>query len=387
MDATQTMHALPRYIDALIARSDAQHPAWNIERVRSGQPNKWNYIDGCMMLAVLTLFKHTGEPKYLRFADDFLGAYIDEDGRIPTYDMEEWNLDNIQPGRAALVLYDLTGKPKYRKALDVLRKQLALMPKTDAGSFWHKQIYPHQVWLDGLYMAQPFLLEYETRFNRMEGCFDSFKQFLTVRKHMRDGRTGLYYHGYDASGQMYWANPQTGCSPNFWLRALGWFALALCDSALLLDEQLYYERRTLGDMLKELIDALAPFQHGGGMFYQVVDQPTAPGNYLESSGTLLIACAILRAVRSGLLPARYAAMGERAFFGTAQRYLHIGENGEPVLGGTCLVAGLGGAQNRDGSLAYYFSEPIVENEAKGVAPLLMAYVELLLSREKEKIHA
>lgn len=387
MDAAQTLQTLPRYIDALIARSDAQHPAWNIEKAHSGKPNKWNYIDGCMMLALLTLYQHTKQGQYLRFADDFMGAYIREDGGIDTYDMQEFNLDNIQPGRAVFRLYDLTGKPKYRKALDTLRGQLAQMPRTSEGNFWHKQIYPQQVWLDGLYMAQPFLLEYETRFNRMEGCFDSFRQFENVRRHMRDERTGLYYHAYDASRQMDWADPVTGCSPNFWLRALGWFALALCDSALLLDEQLYYEKRTLGGMLRELIDALLPFQHEGGMFYQVVDKADAPGNYLESSGTLLIACAILRAVRSGLLPQRYAACGERAFFGTAERYLRVGSEGEPVLGGICLVAGLGGAQKRDGSLAYYFSEPVVENEAKGVAPMLMAYVELLLSGKGGDNHA
>lgn len=377
MEQQETRALLRDYIEYLLAHSDAQHPMWNIEHIRSGKPNKWNYIDGCMVTAVLALYDITGDEKYLRFADDFVGWYVQEDGSILTYCAEEHNLDNINPAKNLFSLYAHTGREKYRKAMDTVRAQLDTMPRTRAGSFWHKEIYPWQVWLDGLYMAQPFYMQYETVFNRMRGCRDSFEQFARVEKYMRDPATGLYYHGYDESRAMYWADPVTGCSPNFWLRALGWFTVALVDTLEVMDEQLYYEYRKLQAVLRALADALLPWQHESGMFYQVVDQGQAEGNYLETSGTALIAYGLLKAVRLGYLPPKYRPFAEKAFYGTTQRYLSQDENGRPRLGGICLVAGLGGAQHRDGSLAYYFSEPVVENEAKGVAPLLLAYTELL----------
>lgn len=377
MEQQETRALLRDYIEYLLAHSDAQHPMWNIEHIRSGKPNKWNYIDGCMVTAILALYDITGDEKYLHFADDFVGWYVQEDGSILTYRAEEHNLDNINPAKNLFSLYAYTGRQKYRKAMDTVRAQLDTMPRTRAGSFWHKEIYPWQVWLDGLYMAQPFYMQYETVFNRMRGCRDSFEQFARAEKYMRDPATGLYYHGYDESRTMYWADPVTGCSPNFWLRALGWFTVALVDTLEVMDEQLYYEYRKMQAVLRALADALLPWQHESGMFYQVVDQGRAEGNYLETSGTALIAYGLLKAVRLGYLPPKYRPFAEKAFYGTTQRYLSQDENGHPRLGGICLVAGLGGAQHRDGSLAYYFSEPVVENEAKGVAPLLLAYTELL----------
>jgi unsaturated rhamnogalacturonyl hydrolase len=226
-------------------------------------------------------------------------------------------------------------------------------------------------------MAQPFYMEYETRYNRMKGCIDSFRQFQRVRKYMRDPKTGLYYHGYDESRQMYWADPETGCSPNFWLRALGWFACALVDTTSLVNESLYYEYRTLRSMFQELCTSLLDFQDESGMFYQVPDKKDAKGNYLETSGTALISYAILKAVRLGFIAPRYAEIGVKGFDGICEKYLSKNEDGTLKLGGICLVAGLGGKQHRDGSLEYYFSEPVVENEAKGVAPFLLAYTEIL----------
>jgi unsaturated rhamnogalacturonyl hydrolase len=350
---------------------------WNIEQIRSGKPNKWNYIDGCMINAVLSLYEFTGEKRYLDFADGFIGWFVNEDGTIKTYDPQEKNIDNINEARNLFRLYDLTGKEKYRKALDLVRSQLDLMPRTNEGSFWHKQIYPWQVWLDGLYMAQPFYMEYETRYNRMKGCIDSFQQFQRVRKYMRDPKTGLYYHGYDESREMYWADKETGCSPNFWLRALGWFTCALVDTTSLVDESLYFEYRTLLSMFQELCTALLNYQDEGGMFWQVVDHPGEEGNYLETSGTALLAYAFLKGVRLGYLDERFAAAGEKALDGIIERYLREDEQGNLELGGICLVAGLGGKQHRDGSREYYYSEPVVKNEAKGTAPFILAYTELL----------
>ena len=377
MTREETRQVIDEYVSYLIDNSDAAHPMWNIEKIRSGKPNKWNYIDGCMITALLRMYEITGIRKYLDFSDRFVSAFVNEDGTVGTYSVDEYNLDNVRPACNLFILYDLTGKEKYRKAMDTVRSQLDTMPRTNEGNFWHKKIYPYQVWLDGMYMAQPFYVEYEKRFNKMSGCIDSYKQFQNVRRLMRDEKTGLYYHGYDESREMYWADKETGCSPNFWLRATGWFMASLVDTAEAMGEQLYNEYRTLQDMLKELADSLLKYMDKKShMFYQVIDKKDAQGNYLETSGSALIAYALLKGVRLGYLPKRYADIAEEIFYGITDRYLSKNEDGTPKLGGICLVAGLGGEQHRDGSLEYYFSEPVVENDAKGTAPLLLAYTEL-----------
>ncbi len=368
---------IEEYISYLLENSSAEKPMWNKEKILSGKPNKWNYIDGCMITAILNLWELTGEQRYFDFAKDFVDYFVQEDGSITTYSVEEYNLDNINTASNLFLLYEKTGDEKYKKALDLVRTQLDGMPRTKEGSFWHKDIYPNQVWLDGLYMAEPFYMRYETKFNKMGKCNDVIKQFENVEKHMKDPVTGLYYHGYDESRQMYWSDPETGCSPNFWLRALGWFSLALVETSQATDESLYYEKRYLQKLFEDLVDSLKPFQDKSGMFYQVVNRADAEGNYLETSGTALIAYAILKAVRLGYLAPRYAEMGEKAFDGIAERYLSKNEDGTLKLSGICLVAGLGGKNHRDGSLEYYFSEPVVENEAKGVAPFLLAYTEMI----------
>lgn len=365
------------YFEYLLENSDAEHPMWNQELISYGVPNKWNYIDGCMITAVLALYEMTGEERYFNFAKDFVDAYVQEDGEIRTYDTKEHNLDNINAARNLFVLYEKTGDEKYKKAIGKVRSQLDSMPRTKEGNFWHKQIYPWQVWLDGMYMAQPFYMQYETVFNGMEKCHDSIHMFENVVRIMKDPKTGLYYHGYDESREMYWADPKTGLSRNFWLRAIGWFAMALVDTASVISETLYYEYRFLQKTLQDLVDALIPFQDESGMFWQVVDHPGVPGNYLETSGTALIACAILKGVRLGYLPEKYAEVGIKAFNGIEEKYLTVEEDGKLSLGGICLVAGLGGKTHRDGSLEYYFSEPVVKNEAKGIAPFLLAYTEIL----------
>ncbi|MCR5235517.1 MAG: glycoside hydrolase family 88 protein [Lachnospiraceae bacterium] len=381
MTKEETKKLLGEYVEYLMMNSDAEHPMWNIEKVRSGKPNKWNYIDGCMITALLRLYTITNESKYLEFADDFVSFFVCDDGSIKTYSVEEYNLDNVRPACNLFALYDLTGREKYRKAMDTVRSQLDTMPRTKEGNFWHKKIYPNQVWLDGLYMAQPFYMEYERRYNKMSGCMDSFKQFENVKRLMKDDKTGLYYHGYDESRQMYWADKETGCSPNFWLRATGWYMAALVDTAEAMGEQTYYEYRTLQDTLKELADALLVYMDKeANMFYQVIDKASAKGNYLETSGSSLIAYAMLKGARLGYLPERFLGIAEDIFYGVTDRYLSQNDDGTPRLSGICLVAGLGGETHRDGSLEYYFSEPVVENDAKGTAPLLLAYTELMSNK-------
>lgn len=373
-----TEQLLDEYINYLMDHSDSEHPAWNLEMIRSGKSNKWNYIDGCMITGILELYEITGEARYLDFADRFLSGFVEEDGSIRTYDVEEYSLDNVNPAKNLITMYGLTGKEKYRKAIELVRSQLSTMPRTPEGNFWHKLIYPNQVWLDGIYMALPFYMEYEKRFDAQKDCQDICRQIANVEIRMRDPKTGLYYHGYDASRKMYWADPDTGCSPNFWLRAEGWFIRGLVDVLeIMKDLPMQAESVHLQHMLLDLARALSKYQDPSGLWYQLIALPELEGNYLETSGTALISAALLKAVRLGFLPESFRAIGEKAFYSIVDHRLTKNADGTPCVTGICLVAGLGGEQHRDGSVAYYLSEPVVQNDAKGVGPLLLAYTEML----------
>ena len=274
-----TEQLLDEYIDYLMAHSDAEHPAWNLEMIRSGKLNKWNYIDGCMITGILELYEITGETRFLDFADRFLSGFVEEDGSIRTYDPEEYSLDNVNPAKNLFTMYDLTGKEKYRKATERVRSQLSTMPRTPEGNFWHKLIYPNQVWLDGIYMALPFYMEYEKRFDAQKDCPDICQQIANVEIRMRDPETGLYYHGYDASRKMYWADPDSGCSPNFWLRAEGWFILGLVDVLeIMKDLPMQAESVHLQHMLLDLAKALSKYQDPSGLWYQLIALPELEGN-------------------------------------------------------------------------------------------------------------
>lgn len=377
------MRAVRELLDGLLARSTPARPAWNQEALReSGQP-RWNYIDGCMAQAVLAMYEATGEPRYRTFLETFIDYYIAADGTIRGYRPEEYNCDNINEGKVLFALSALTGQGKYKIALDTLYRQLARQPRTKSGNFWHKKIYPDQIWLDGLYMVQPFYLQYEREFCDNRHYRDIFEQFQNVRRLMRDPQTGLLYHGYDESRTCAWADPVTGLSPNFWSRSLGWYAMALVDTLAQLDEQFFYEADTLRQSLREVLDALRPWADAAsGLLYQVTTAGPRPGNYLETSGSCAIAYALLKGARLRLLPEYYAAAGERILRSIVRHKLAVGPNGH-ILKDICLVAGLGGMpgkgsyRERDGSYAYYISEPVVDNDAKGVAPLVMAYAEYL----------
>ena len=368
--------AFDRFAAGLIERSTPERTAWNVEKQRQGKPADWNYIDGCMITALLSLARITGESAYFDFAERFIDAFVAEDGRIRTYDPEKRSLDDINEGRVLFELYDSTGKEKYKRAARYLHEQLLLQPRTVEGSFWHKKIYPNQVWLDGVYMAQPFAALYEKRFGRGDYA-DVLRQIRVVRDRMRDPDTGLYYHGYDASRAAFWADKRTGLSRNFWLRAIGWFSVALADLMEILPEG--EARSELATVFSDLMASAARYADGEtGLYWQVVDRAGQPGNYLETSGSAMLAYAMLKGARLGVLPEAYAAKGRRTFDGIVKKYLSFDAEGQIRLGGICLVAGLGPEDNRrrDGSFAYYVSEPVVENDAKGVAPLLLCYTEV-----------
>ena len=367
------------YIRRLVRESSPQRTAWNMERVRQGKPAHWNYIDGCMLNALLTLSEITGEAVFADFVETFVDSFVGEDGTIRTYDPAKYNLDDINEGRVLFPLYRKTGREKYRLAADRLAEQLKDQPRTWEGNFWHKRIYPDQVWLDGIYMAQPFRALYARELGDRDYS-DIVHQIETVRRRMFDPEKGLYYHGYDASKTIFWADPTTGCSKHFWLRAIGWFATALADLMEIVDDPAALDG--LQPVFTELMAGIAPYAEADtGMYYQVVDQGAREGNYLETSGSSMIAYAMLKGARLGVLSQEYAVLGKKTFDGILRRYFKA-EGADVELGGICLVAGLGPADNprRDGSYEYYISEPIVKNDAKGVAPLVMCYTEVIRSR-------
>lgn len=371
------MDRIIAYIDELMDRSTPEVPVWNVEKAREGKVSKWNYIDGCMIKAVLEMYSITSDEKYLKFADGFIDYRVRDDGTIDGYDVDELNLDNINAGKTLFELWDLTGRDKYRKAIDLIYSQIGKMPRTSEGSFWHKNIYPNQVWLDGLYMCQPFYAEYETRFNRKHNYDDILNQFELAEKNMKDARSGLYYHAFDCSREMFWCDRVTGLSSNFWLRAIGWFSMAMLDTLEQLDRSECAERYDrLAAQYAELMASMHRYQDKSGMWYQVVNMPGQERNYLETSGSAIMAYSYMKGARLGFLPKEYIDYGKKAYEGICGKYLTRDETGLH-LGGICLVAGLGGKQKRPGTYDYYMSEPVVSDDAKGVGPFLMAYTEML----------
>lgn len=375
------MNNIERYVERIMAESAPDKPLWNIEKIKEGKINGWNYIDGCMMIALLNMHKITGEKRYYDFAENFLDYYVFEDGSIRGFNEKEYNLDNICEGRVLFDVYAMSGKEKYRKAIDTLYGQILRQPRTHEGNFWHKAIYPNQVWLDGLYMAQVFYARYTTDYEGGKNYADIRRQFRTVREKMFDPETGLYRHGYDASKTAFWAQ-ENGCSLNPWLRSLGWFSAALIDvTTEVKDDPEFIDEMT--GIAKELAKNLLPYiDQESGMLWQVPNQVGREGNYPETSGSSMVAYFYLKGARQGILDASYAEVGAKIFQAICDRYL-TETDGKLNLGGICLVAGLGPENNRrrDGTYEYYISEPIVENDAKGLAPFLMCYTELLQAKK------
>ena len=364
------------YVLQLVRESTPERTVWNMEKIREGKKASWNYIDGCMLTALMEMARITGEEHYSDFVRECIDHFVTEEGGIRTFKPEDSNLDDINEGRVLFELYERTGLEKYRRAAAFLREQLEKHPRTSEGNFWHKAIYPNQVWLDGIYMAQPFYALYEKHFGSGDYA-DTVGQIKNVRAKMFSEEKGLYYHGYDASRSAFWADPVTGCSKNFWLRSLGWFAVALADLLDILPDG--EQRNSLAAIFTELIHSIDRYADPDtGLFWQVPDQGGREGNYLETSGSAMVAYATLKGARLGFLNKDYAAKGQKTFNGIVDKYLTFTEDGELDLGGICLVAGLGPETNRrrDGSYEYYISEPVVKNDAKGVAPFVLAYTEI-----------
>ena len=334
----------------------------------------WNYEDGCVLIGLNALWEATGDEGYFAAMKAFIDRYIDEQGNIRLYRMEDYNLDFIPSGRVLFPLYEKTGREAYRQAAGALMEQLRRQPRTKAGSFWHKAIYPNQVWLDGLYMGLPFYALYQRRFGSGD-LSDIVLQFTNARKTLYDEEARLYRHAYCETRDIFWCDRETGLSRCFWLRAVGWFSVALADLCEILPEE---EAAPLRGVFAQLMSDLRPFaDQETGLYYQLIDQPLTAGNYQETSGSSMIASAMLKGARLGVLPPDFRDLGRKTFEGIVRGHLSF-SGGSLNLDSICLVAGLGPENNRrrDGSAAYYLSEPVVQNDAKGVAPLLLCYTEM-----------
>lgn len=338
------------------------------------RPGRWCYEDGCLFKGLADLADATGAGWCLEHLTGHVNRWIRPNGILDGYDPEEFSLDNVNAGKVLFALREWTGDSRYEPPLHLMRNQLRDHPRTREGSFWHKKSYPWQVWLDGIYMALPLLVQYGLEYNEPYAIADARGQIATVRRLMRDPSTGLFHHGYDESRTLAWANPDTGLSGVFWSRAMGWYAMALVDLIDILGAR-HSDSPYYGEQIRDLATSLLPWQRPNGLWMQVMDQPNRDGNYAETSATAMFAYTFLKGHRLGILGGDFATRGRVAYEGILATALAGGE-----LGGICRSAGLGPLEgtigDRDGSFAYYVGEPIVANDPKGVGPLMMASAEL-----------
>lgn len=349
---------------------------WKDSFSMNGNPARWSYDQGVILKGIEGIWKLYGDAKYYDYMQHSMDHYVREDGTIKDYKKDEFNIDHLNNGKVVMALYNYSWKPKYKKAIDLMRSQLNDHPRTKEGSFWHKKIYPWQVWLDGLYMGQPFYAEY-AKLNHEDTAFnDIARQFISIEKHTRDPKTGLLYHGWDESREQQWANKQTGNSPHFWARALGWYGVALVD---VLD---YFPpdhpgRDSIIGILNRFVKAVTKVQDAkSGVWYDIVDLPNRAKNYKEASASSMLVYTIAKAARNGYIPISYMQNAKKGYAGIIKEFIEIDSNGQTNLKGTVTVSGLGGKPYRDGSFDYYMSEKVKVNDPKGIGAFIMCSVEM-----------
>jgi len=336
----------------------------------------WHYEHGLQVMAIERAAQVTGDERYARFVADWIDHFVQPDGSIRTYRVDEYNLDQINAGKLLFGAWERTDDERYRKALDLLREQLRTQPRTKSNGFWHKKIYPSQIWLDGIYMAAPFLAEYGRRFNEPAIFEDILHQILFIEERTRDPKTGLLYHAWDESREQRWCDPETGLSKYFWGRAIGWYVMALVD---VLDDfpQNRAGRAELIAVLNRTARALLRAQDKAtGLWYQILDLPEREGNYLEASASAMFVYGFAKGVRMGYLPEDFLFSARRGYHGLLQNLVRIDSQGLLTLEKVCGGAGLGGDPYRDGSFEYYINEKIIPNDPKGVGPFILAALEM-----------
>ncbi|MBC7889434.1 MAG: glycoside hydrolase family 88 protein [Ferruginibacter sp.] len=349
---------------------------WKDSFSMNGKPARWSYDQGVILKGIEAIWKLYGDAKYFNYIQHSMDHYVREDGTIKDYKKDEFNIDHLNNGKVVMFLYNYTWKPKYKKAIELMRSQLNDHPRTKEGSFWHKKIYPWQVWLDGLYMGQPFYAEYAKNYHQDTAFDDIARQFILVERHTRDSKTGLLYHGWDESREQQWANKKTGNSPHFWARALGWYGVALVD-ALDYFPPHHPGRDSIIGILNRFVKAVTSVQDAkSGVWYDIVDLPNRSKNYKEASASSMLVYTLAKAVRNGYIPAGYLQNAKKGYDGIIKEFIKVDSDGQTNLEGTVSVSGLGGKPYRDGSFDYYMSEKVVVNDPKGIGAFIMCSVEM-----------
>ncbi len=364
---------------------------WSVRMVESEMKrhnpysNSWGYVEGTFLKSVEQLWRITGDSRYFQYIQNSLDAGFNSNGALKSYDISIYSLDEICEGRILLLMYNEgKGTTKYQNAIDTLRKQLKYAPRVAEGGFWHRanmksNAYPHQMWLDGIYMANPFYAEYGKLFNEPEDFDDVVTQVTVMEKHARDSVTGLLYHGWDESKTQSWANPATGCSPSFWGRAVGWYAMALVDILDYLPAY-YPDRPKVIAILQRLVEAIAKVQDPThGTWYQVLDKGIREGNYRESSASCMFVYALAKAVRLGYIDQAYWNVVKKGYAGILDDFITTNKDSTINLIQTCATAGLGmsGGFYRDGSFNYYANQTVKSlNDGKATGPFVLASLEV-----------
>lgn len=371
------------YGQTLVAQSLSEKMAATVMKlwkdsmnVKPGKPENWTYEQGVMLEGITKVWQRTADRRYFDYVQKSMDRFLTRDGAIKTYNSTDYNIDNIKNGTLLLMLYKVTEQPKYLKAATLLWDQLKKQPRTKEGGFWHKNIYPSQMWLDGLYMGQPFYTEYAVLVNDEQAFDDIANQFIYMEKHARDVKTGLLYHGWDESKSQKWANQNTGTSPNFWARAMGWYGMALVD---VLDNfpDNHPKKAVLISILTRFATAVKKAQDArSGLWYQILDKPSGKGNYHEASASSMFVYALAKGVRQGYLSPTYSAFVQKGFAAIKKQFITTDDAGLVSLNGTVSVGGLGGNPYRDGSYAYYMSEKVIKNDPKGVGAFILASNEM-----------
>jgi unsaturated rhamnogalacturonyl hydrolase len=338
---------------------------------------RWHYQDAFLLAAVERAGERTERADCRRFIRESLSRLVGADGTIAGHRGEDCSLDQISPGNLLFHLYREDGDERYGKALAALRGELRAQPRTRSGGFWFRRTCPGQMWLNGVYMAVPFYAHSASVFGEKDAFHDVAHQVALMEDRARDPRTGLLSHAWDESRRQLWANPETGRSPSFWGRAMGWYAMAVVDVLERLPVA-HSDRQILAGVMQRLAGALAVYQDGeSGLWFQVVDQGTMAGNFLEASASCMYVYAIAKAVRLGCLSGTsWREIASRAYRGIRERFLAVDEKGRPSLRGTCGSAGLGGSPYRDGTFAYYCGIPTGTNDPRGVASFVLASLEM-----------
>jgi unsaturated rhamnogalacturonyl hydrolase len=344
-------------------------------QVDNNEKPKWDYKLGLLMTSFEKLYQKTNNPVYAQYIQDYGESVVNSSGEILNYKLEDYNIDNINAGKMLFGLYSRTKDTRYLTAMQTLRKQLETHPRTNSGGFWHKKIYPYQMWLDGLYMGAPFYARYTAEFQEGKDFNDIAKQFEQIHLHTIDKKTGLLFHAWDESKQMPWANKETGTSPNFWSRSVGWYMMALVDVLDYMPKG-HPKRKELIGFLNEISVAVAKYQDASGLWYQVTDSGSREGNYLEASGSEMFVYAFAKGANKGYLDKKYKELAVKGFDGIVRKLITVDPDGQVHITQVCASAGLGGNPYRDGSYEYYIKEKIKADNSHGLGPFILAALEL-----------